>query len=177
MSEPNLITEFFYDGISRIIPGLIVIAFYGRDIVLLGNFKDASVALTICIFLAAWLIGVIIEVLTYRLGILFLSPFLYLVRRFSKLSDLDKWLHPECDVSKLNPGTTVRCIQKVFAEATMFRCLFCISIVNWFTKPEAFWNTKWSQFDSFYCTIVLLAAYCFEKHNLHSSLKQGPAVK
>ena len=59
----ELLKEFFYDGIVRVIPGLIAIAFYGRVIATPADFHDAPITLSICAFLAAWLTGATIEIL------------------------------------------------------------------------------------------------------------------
>jgi len=64
----NLISEFFYEGIRRIVPGLVVIAFYlGREpLRIFGIFQNdlPSYAIVACVLLLAWLIGIIIEQIT-----------------------------------------------------------------------------------------------------------------
>jgi hypothetical protein len=60
----DLISEFFYDGIRRIIPGLVVIALYLHQEAanVLTVHKDFSpVAFIACILLVAWLVGFLIE--------------------------------------------------------------------------------------------------------------------
>ena len=63
----DLISEFFYEGIRRIIPGLVVIAlYYHKEVVkVLDAHLDAhqymSIVLFVCILTIAWLVGLVIE--------------------------------------------------------------------------------------------------------------------
>ncbi len=159
----ELLQEFFYDGISRIIPGLVTIGFYGRNIVMLGDFKDASVTLSICLFLAAWLIGAIVEILTISLP----KFLLYLLKDWFSLSKLvspvESWLFPSYDFEVGKPPPTEREKRKLFAEATMFRCLLVISVVNYFAKPDFFWSIRWTQCDSIFGAIVFMVAWVWLK--------------
>jgi hypothetical protein len=176
MDDKNLISEFFYDGISRVIPGLTVIALYGRYILqnAFSDFRDASIVLVICIFLAAWVIGAIIEMVTF-------DPWAFLIRWLSKLMKwaiakakhhaIDKsksWLektlllpvHKIPDKLKDNPRR-LRQIYKQGAEKIMFRCLWAISVFTYFKHPEPFWGIEWNPCFSIIGAVSFGLAYIF----------------
>src|SRR5271170_4695030 len=72
----NLVSEFFYDGVRRIIPGLIFIGFYWSNVPcdIMERFGiDSSVYVLIgCIFILAWPVGFAIEqVTTFMASLLF----------------------------------------------------------------------------------------------------------
>jgi hypothetical protein len=60
----DLISEFFYDGIRRVIPGLVVITlYYHKEVVKAFDIHHGLffVMLNAGILLAAWLVGFVIE--------------------------------------------------------------------------------------------------------------------
>lgn len=60
----DLISEFFYDGIRRIIPGVVVIALYFHHEVVsvLRAYHDISVVIvSVCLLMVAWVLGFVIE--------------------------------------------------------------------------------------------------------------------
>src|ERR1039458_4982054 len=63
----TLLSSFFYDGICRLIPGIVVIGLYGKHLLTRADhaLHASSVFLTVCTFLVAWLIGATLDTLTY----------------------------------------------------------------------------------------------------------------
>jgi hypothetical protein len=96
----ELLREFFYDGICRIIPGLIITGLYGRQLLVEANgalqdiTKDHSLVFLVpCVLLAAWLIGVMVDIVTLwlaavsvALGFICYVFFEFLDRRYSLTS-------------------------------------------------------------------------------------------
>jgi hypothetical protein len=132
----DLLTEFFYDGIMRVIPGLIVIGFCRVQFFMEDyfNFRDASIAGSFWIFLAAWLIGTIVDYLTYKP----LLQLLGLVKKWCKMPksirNFIESLPKETilEVARFEKAlqtaglVTRRQYYKLLAEKIMFRCLWVI---------------------------------------------------
>src|SRR5208337_3972554 len=150
-----LIKEFFYDGISRIIPGLVVIALYGRNIGMTGDFHDASLMLNLYVIVAAWVIGAIIEMLTYFPALLVKSP-----RKTphddkppSRWARVIDWFLPTFEHDATLSATRIeqidRLMTKKYGEAVMFRCLIAIFTFSYFSfyfwPPKVFWSIEWSK--------------------------------
>jgi hypothetical protein len=146
----ELLREFFYDGICRIIPGLIIIGLYGRQLLLEANSalqnitKDHSLVFLVpCVLLAAWLIGVMVDIVTLwmaaasvtfgflwsvffgflerRHGLISLFKKLEFVQRFNRFvktlkPNLDKFRN-SCFVDDwqriTKPGADVECRQRM----------------------------------------------------------------
>jgi hypothetical protein len=68
----NLISEFFYEAIRRIIPGLVIIFLYRRHEVenIFHTHQDffSPYLFGVCVLAAAWLIGILIETTTSSNG-------------------------------------------------------------------------------------------------------------
>jgi hypothetical protein len=153
----DLTTEFFYDGIARIIPGLVVIALYGRHIVMMAlkDFQDASVVVGFCVFFAAWVIGVIIDILTFH-------PFVCLLKvapRCNLIQRLQLHLLSDYDHKSMKELEFRRQVYKAFSEKIMFRSLSAISLITFIWTPADFWTIKWNAFYSAFGAIVFGAAW------------------
>jgi hypothetical protein len=162
----DIISEFFFDGIKRIIPGLVVIFLFADR--LIGNvfsmFPDSSIILYSFILLAAWLIVTIAEVIPV---VVILLPLKWLSPHYSWASDCFSQLLPSSpqafsqNIELINEfqkenieGPEIRQrwwwyshrqIYKAFAEKVMFRSLSLIFLVTsfpWF-YPESFSRIHW----------------------------------
>lgn len=60
----NLLTNFFHEGISRVVPGLVVLALYAHKQITAAFtiFHDSSIASGLSILIAAWLIGLTLDI-------------------------------------------------------------------------------------------------------------------
>ncbi len=168
MDQSNLITEFFYDGISRLVPGLIVVAIYGHRLIETAFCKmnGASAMLSICVFLAAWLVGALIEMLTFVPFEFMLTNFQLRFPRNNFLLNLKKEHLPirvlviKNAEDKPYERQLRRQVYKLFAETRMFRCLFFISVLIYTFHQNIEWKTSYSD----YCVI---SAYIFAFGWLH----------
>ncbi|HXR47886.1 MAG TPA: hypothetical protein VN784_10650 [Candidatus Limnocylindrales bacterium] len=175
----ELLREFFYDGIARMIPGLIAIAFYGRPILLQGDFEHAALPLTICIFLAAWAIGTAIELFSFL-------PIDILLRRkakkSSKAKDVLNFLEPDYSTipktltPPVNAETLSRRYTKAVAETTMFRCLSILFCLNLCLNPKAFWSITWNRYYDALTLAVFITVLLLIKYHIFWHIKQSESA-
>ena len=65
----NLISEFFQDFISRIVPGSVVIGLYSHESVKrVVDGKDGTLLLSLALLVIAWVVGVSFDLGVYTLG-------------------------------------------------------------------------------------------------------------
>ena len=144
----ELIKEYFYDGIRRIIPGAVVIALYFHACVnpAFGVSGTSSVVVWLCLLGLAWGIGVAVENLSF-------APFVILkvVCEWCKKCEWLPWWSREwpltmrclCwllrDETKSVPTSKDearwRLYQKISAEKVMYRSLGFIALVTVFWPP------------------------------------------
>ena len=153
----ELISEFFYEGIRRIIPGLIVIALYWHTEAerSFGAHKyfASGIVFVACVLWVAWLIGFVIGQVTVILGTSFLPR-------------IDRWLDRFVKFPGVGPNRTTKSphvesegkSKKVVleenrekrryrllcvAEKEMSRSLIAIFVFASFKPPESFSNFYW----------------------------------
>jgi hypothetical protein len=177
----DLISEFFYDGISRIIPGLVVIFLFAHRLLekALTTLHDSSIILYVFIFLAAWLIGVTVEMIP----VLFLLLLKGLSPHCTWAKGLLHWLLPSDpaafsqSIQRINEfqkekiaGLEIkqrwwwyahRQIYKSFAEKIMFRSLFLIFLVTCFPKfyPAPLCSIHWHWYYGCAFCLIFLGAW------------------
>ena len=184
----DIISEFFYDGISRIIPGLVVIFLFAHQWAgkVLSTFHDSSIILYFIILLSAWLIGVAVEVIPV---VIILLPLKWLAPHCNWASDLLHRLLPanplafSQSIEKINEFQTKiegkelrqrwwwyghRQIYKAFAEKVMFRSLFLIFLAACIPKfyPEPFSCITWRWYYGPLGFIIFLGAWCWSRSPL-----------
>ena len=137
----KILTSFFHDGINRIIPGFVVIGLYfSQDAEkVFSQFNQQFYFAVVCILLAAWLIGFLIEAGTFNLW--------RLLRWFCRKNG-SEWV---CIEKAENCGKIydkddyVRLWEvKAQAEGVMSRGLFLIFIVTLICPPNGFIGRKWN---------------------------------
>ena len=155
----DLISEFFYEGIRRIIPGLAVIAlYYHKEVVkVLDAHHDISIVLFICIFTIAWLVGLVIEEvmsLVAEVGwrYLGLGKCFSKIRRclratksepIEKRPEVKPASEKSIEVLLLERKERKRTSQLCFAVREMSRSLWPIFAIAYFLSPEPFSNIQW----------------------------------
>jgi hypothetical protein len=175
----DLISEFFYEGIRRIIPGLVVIAlYYHKEVVKVfdAHHDFFFVMLNACILLIAWLIGFVIEQImaivcafTWKLG----SKKGPKIQEHSESDEKCEygwcknsilWIREflQFEKSKLTPDNDEHKREKrrqgylFFAEKTMCRSLWPIFLIAYFSPPEPFSNFPNIRCDSLYGIVVFI---------------------
>jgi hypothetical protein len=144
----ELISEFFTDGICRLIPGSVFMALYGYDLIVRAHrdFSDSSVLLATCFFFIAWLIGVLWEIATS-------APFFII---FWSLKYFEyPWLYnlflPACKKipsNETNPQAVDRRAEHrqcacLGALRVLYRVMIFISIFTYFSPPTIFQSDQW----------------------------------
>jgi hypothetical protein len=148
----TLLSSFFYDGICRLIPGIVVIGLYGKHLLTRADhaLHASSVFLTVCTFLVAWLIGATLDTLTYW-------PIVALLKKVRNNWPVLPRLRDELVPNYQQGGTaapksgtegqkTETEAQKferlqhvrMQAESVLFRSMFCISTITIFWWPTTF---------------------------------------
>lgn len=120
----ELVSEFFYDGIRRIIPGLLIIILYWHDeaVTVFKQHKHfSSPAFAACLLLVAWLAGFVVEHLGH-------IPFALALRSMRKeiVKAVRKWWHGEQPLpipSEKEAKDYRRYGTLIFAEKTMCRSM------------------------------------------------------
>lgn len=153
------LSNFFYDGICRLIPGIVVIGLYWSHLVIRAHCKlqttSASVFLAVCIFLTAWLIGATLDTGVYAVGNYTL-----------KQGKLGAWLSQvvkeplpeqqqaqadtqEASTDTKKPETDAQKFERLFrvkgrAERVLFRTMMCISFFAILKPPKQFLDGKYT---------------------------------
>ncbi len=144
----ELIQHFFTDVISRVIPGSIVIFLYFGSRVkaaVSGSHEQAILAL-ICLAASAWLVGVILEIITFTLPLLLLKFFRRGLKRAK--DEWSKWLYNKLE--RLHNSLALagekpwkddsafgRRVLKLSAEKILFRHMLVISLWTLVYPPPA----------------------------------------
>lgn len=155
----DLIYEFFYEGIRRIIPGLVVMALYFHQEVVKvfdAHLDFSQVMLNACILLIAWVVGVVIEqIMAIPCALLWKIPC-----RECCLSSFQTWLraqqgqnakaHPDHETKKSAREKHEKRREGYlhFAAKTMCRSLWLTFAFAIFWYPEPFRNIQWN--DSYF---------------------------
>ena len=155
----DFISEFFYDVISKVIPGLIFFLFWTSIPQFVFDHKDFPELIIPLLFMLAWLVGTLVECLSYVIfrWILFptskgiywsvqslASPRIlrsrYVLYWSNKLNATEFFKNPVLkyeDCKKLQEeGPYHRQIQKQNAEGGMFRSLTLISLYAGISLPK-----------------------------------------
>ncbi len=134
----DLIKEYFYDGIRRIIPGSLLIVLYLAKFIdpNSGVFWEPSIVLWLCLLGLAWGVGVALENLFYAPLVIYRE----VRKRWPKWTRLPEWpealLHDETKgVPDIKPPEVLRLYQKFSAEKVMYRSLAIIALVTAFWPP------------------------------------------
>ena len=182
----TLLSSFFYDGICRLIPGLVVIGLYGKDLLFRADhaLHSPSIFLPVCIILVAWLIGVTLDTLTFW-------PIVALLKKVPKnwpgLSRLRVELVPNCQprgtaATKTDSAAPIpesdaqkfvrlQCV-KMDAERTLFRSMLCISAFTIFCWPTTFSDVGLTRYIwSFVGTAVFLLCWWYSREALKPTNK------
>jgi len=145
----DLISEFFYEGIRRIVPGIAVIALYfHQEVVKLFEAHHLLffVTLNAAILLIAWLVGFMVEQI-----MAFFSAIGWILGGERSLRKIRKWLQngqSQKSESRSKPAPDndehKRELRRqgylYFAEKTMCRSLWPIFLVSGIHPPESFSN-------------------------------------
>jgi uncharacterized membrane protein len=138
----NLISEFFFEGIRRIIPGLILIILYWHKEAenVFHNHADffSPYLFSVAVIVIAWLIGFTVEMLTYWT----VAPPLKMLSRYNKrickiLDHLMNW-GQNSDLQETDPILKLELRRQRYlyeTEKIMSRCLFIIFLVAWIWPP------------------------------------------
>jgi len=146
----ELIAEFFYEGIRRIIPGLIILVLYchkeATNIFHAHQDFFSPYLFSICILSIAWLIGFMVETLTFALVALPLKQFpTYCLSKFLlSIKDDPKLSAKTNKTPNLELDREIR--RQIYLESAqqiMCRCLAIISFVSTLYHPEPFFNLPW----------------------------------
>jgi hypothetical protein len=181
----EVISEFFYDGIRRILPGLLVLGLYANQQVarLFNDFKEFSVFLAIILVAAAWLIGIFIEFLTFPPVLPFwnsrpVQRFLSACPIFEPLLPQDNGKDPldllEESIAKLDLETKRlkrREIYKNQAEMILFRCcsgIFLVATVLGNPFPQFLYHRVMF----FFAACFTLLAYLWQKERIRKRLHE-----
>jgi hypothetical protein len=158
----ELIREFFHEFISRVIPGLVILALYQHKYAMdaFAIFCHSPILLGTSILVAAWLIGVILDNLVFAPFALMLTFMEWLTRciRVKWPSKCVKWLSkcvkslcefflPKDALSKNEQDRRLHL--KDTGERVMFRGMIIICLfTKWVMPPTSFvdanlWRTKY----------------------------------
>ncbi len=143
----ELISEFFYEGIRRIVPGFFVIAlYYHKEVVTAFDAHHAFffVMLNACILLIAWVIGFMIEQIM-NIPLAFLAAVL---KNEFGLKYVDKQTNQSLKPDKDHEREKRRQHYLRFAEKILCRSLWPIFLFAVFFAPEPFSNFPNVQCDS-----------------------------
>lgn len=171
----NLISEFFDDGICRVIPGIVVIALYMQTEVanafaVYGKTGD-FVILSVCILVVAWFIGVMLQTIGFDIPA-------FLIIKLCPPSKLQKCLLPD-KKSEDPSGQERRALIKSGAEIVLFRSMAIISLFSILVPPRSlsptftsiFTSFAWHRWYSVLSFVICAVVYGFRKwHNSRSKL-------
>jgi hypothetical protein len=153
----KIIGLFFYEGINRIIPGLVFIGFYYNQEIekALNKFQNWNFFVVASILLAAWLIGFMLNAAvwsSYRLIVECLP-----MKRLNKFKETNGSKYPRicCIISKLTCEASrekdvsdekehVRLKRvKEQAEKVMCHVLLLVFIITLFRPPNGLFKSEW----------------------------------
>jgi len=143
LNSNDLLSNFSHEAISRVIPGLVVLALYFHKYVVaaLKLAHDSSILSMLSIFIAAWLIGAMIEKLfnTVLIPVMNIRVMKYILAKKCGCS------YRGDDVPE--DGRLLIYYLKYIAETAMFRAFWMISFVTVFVTPNIALFTKgeWHQ--------------------------------
>jgi hypothetical protein len=158
----DLLNNFFQEGISRIVPGLVVLALYAHKpiIAAYNKFYDSSTIFPFGIVVAAWLIGVALDIFVY-------IPLIF----WKSLTGKDAPQDPEPGVGKYDNPTGVVVDEtarlrflKDQAEKVMFRSITIIATFTVFVKPgllEVIPKSEYPELESWQMQISKFIVFLF----------------
>jgi len=166
-----LASQFFHEAISRIIPGLVILALYGHSFVskAVTVFHESSILPGMGILVAAWLIGVVVD----NFGFV---PFAYLLERlsFNKTfgNVFKKLLKVEQTPDVETPNDEERMhIQKFDAEKTMYRTLWMLFFFTLVVPPSFSAEYKWRCWYGVFGFVALYSAWVWAIANPYNAKK------
>jgi hypothetical protein len=125
-----LISNFFYDVICRLIPGIVVIWLYGGEIFIRAStmLRGSSISLTVFIMLIAWVIGVTLDTITF-------APFYYFPKIRQAFFPTEQQREMDAQFTKMLSGKEETDAQnflrlqlvRLQAEIVLFRVMMFIS--------------------------------------------------
>ena len=191
LNSNDLLSNFSHEAISRVIPGLVVLAFYFHTYVVaaLKLAQNSSILCTLCIFIAAWLIGAIFEKLFNCLIIPMVKYVLKIkcdcfcsvddvhankaIFGFGKLAKIICSYRGD-DVPDADDGRKLTYYLKYIAETAMFRAFSVISSVTMLIRPNLsfFTSVEWHWWFGFIAFVVNV--YLYWQLKFKSSYQKAP---
>jgi hypothetical protein len=122
----DLLTNFFHEAISRVVPGLVFLALYEHKhlIAAFKAFGDSSIIFGLSILVAAWVVGLTIDIVSY-------IP-VALIEWFDKKYYQESILEEEPDSDDEKKWIHY---MKNKAQTVLFRSMFLISGFTLFVHP------------------------------------------
>lgn len=176
----NLISEFFHEGISHIIPGLVIITLYWHSEAenifhKHGHLFSSPLIFIACVLVIAWLIGLMVDAIIFVTTRVFLKIFL---RDFNGCKH-EKWLlsfllnqnknstHNSNKADKHEMVEMRR--QESFISATimMSRCLWFVFLFSLFRVPQLLPDFDWNRYHSFGCFSAFLILWVWFKFSIN----------
>jgi len=172
--KKDLLNEFFHEGISRVIPGVVVLVLYAdRDLVNAFNaFNHSSVIFGLTTLVAAWLIGLTLDSMLY---------FYFLLYRCIGKKPLAAFKEP-------TGGTKHLQFMKDEAEKIMCRSMCIVSFFTLFVSPTLFTHVKpelfsedqwiWQKGIELVAFTLFLTAYIQARyHSIYDLVNDSPNAK
>jgi len=157
----TLISNFFHDGICRLIPGIVVICLYWTNLVTSVHNalnKGSSVFLAVCILLIAWGIGATLDTMTFAPAFDYpqIRQALFRTNQLAEFNAKKAETLAQNSTNQLrglvaqtdeNDAQKFERVQKVRlqAEIVLFRIMMCISFFTFLRPPNIFsilWPSK-----------------------------------
>jgi hypothetical protein len=137
----KIITIYFYEVTSRIVPGLVVLVFYFNEKVenAFCDYYHLNYIVIAGVLLASWLIGIVLDGITWGLYKVIA------MHRFRNAKSKTIWFSkpkPNPNIKNTDINLRLQAI-KEHAEEVMCRVLFLISVLSWCKSPVGHLENTW----------------------------------